>query len=110
VVLDGATWRMWYTRIEGVGSGLANASAVYPITVGYADSADGITWATTNGNPVFTAGGAGAWDRPCVGVPSVIKDGTIFRMWYAGGRGNLPGQLWDGNAFVEGSIGYATAQ
>jgi hypothetical protein len=37
-----------------------------------------------------------------------MKDGATFRMWYVGGRGNLPGQTWDGNAFVEGSIGYAT--
>jgi hypothetical protein len=108
VVLDGATWRMWITRIEGVGSGIANPSAVYPITVGYADSPDGITW-STYGNPVLTAGAEGAWDRPCVGGPAVVKDGAAFRMWYAGGRGNLPGQLWDANPFVEGAIGYAVA-
>lgn len=106
VVLDNATYRMWVTRIEGVGSGIANPSAVYPITVGYADSSDGVAW-STYGNPVLTAGAEGAWDRPCVGSPSVMRDGSTFRMWYAGGRGILPGQLWDANAFVEGAIGYA---
>jgi hypothetical protein len=107
VILDGATWRIWYTRVEGVGSGVVNGSAVFPITIGYGDSPDGTTW-TFYGNPVFAPGSAGAWDRPGVGVPSVMKDGATFRMWYVGGRGNLPGQTWDGNAFVEGSIGYAT--
>jgi predicted GH43/DUF377 family glycosyl hydrolase len=107
VILDGTTWRIWYTRVEGVGSGIVNGAAVFPITVGYGDSPDGTTW-TFHGNPVFAPGSAGAWDRPGVGVPSVMKDGTTFRMWYVGGRGNLPGQTWDGNAFVEGSIGYAT--
>ncbi len=107
VILDGSTYRMWYTRIEQVGGGAA-ASPVYPLSIGYTDSPDGSTW-TTYGNPVLTAGSEGAWDRPEVGDPTVIKDGSVFRMWYAGGRGNLPGGTWDGNAFVEGSIGSATA-
>lgn len=107
VILDGATWRIWYTRVEGVGSGVVNGAAVFPITVGYGDSPDGTTW-SFYGNPVLAPGSAGAWDRPGVGVPTVMKDGSTFRMWYVGGRGNLPGQTWDGNAFVEGSIGYAT--
>ena len=106
VILDGTTYRMYYTRLEELGSGAGNANAVYPITIGYADSPDGIAW-TTYGNPIFTAGSNGAWDRPAVGVPSVIKDGTAYKMWYAGGRGNLPGTLWDANAFVEGAIGHA---
>lgn len=107
VILDGTTWRIWYTRVEEVGAGMISSLGVYPITIGYGDSSDGLTW-SFYGNPVFTAGSLGAWDRPGVGVPSVMKDGTTFRMWYVGGRGNLPGQTWDGNVFVEGSIGYAT--
>ncbi len=106
VIWDGSTYRMWYTRIEALGGGAGNPNGVYPITIGYGDSLDGTTW-NTYGNPIFTAGSAGAWDRPGVGVPAVIKDGSVYRMWYVGGRGNLPGALFQANPFVEGAIGYA---
>lgn len=78
----------------------------YSVTIGYADSPDGQTW-TTYGNPIFTAGAAGAWDRPGVGDPSVYYDGTKFRMWYVGGREQIPGGTPDSDTWVEGSIGYA---
>jgi len=42
-------------------------------------------------------------------VPAVvIKDGTTFKMWYTGGRINMPTPGY--YAFVEGAIGYATTQ
>ena len=44
---------------------------------------------------------------PGWGCPAVIKDGSVYRMWYVGGRGNLPGALFQANPFVEGAIGYA---
>jgi len=112
VVLDGSTYRMWYGRIEDNGAGGAVTGAgPYNFGIGYADSPDGKNW-TTYGNPVLASSAAGAWDRPGVGAPAVIKDGTTFRLWYAGGRGNLPGAVTPpaSNAFVEGAIGQATAQ
>ena len=106
VIYDGTKYRMWYTRIADANDGTIATSGLYSVTIGYADSPDGATW-TTYGNPIFTAGAAGAWDRPGVGDPSVYYDGTKFRMWYVGGREQIPGGTPYGDIWVEGSIGYA---
>ena len=106
VIYDGTKYRMWYTRIADANDGTEGTSGLYSVTIGYADSPDGETW-TTYGNPIFTAGAAGAWDRPGVGDPSVSYDGTTYRMWYVGGREQLPGGTPDSDTWVEGSVGYA---
>ncbi len=107
VVYDGSTYRMWYTRTVDANDGTAANSGIYAVMIGYADSADGITW-KTYGNPIFTAGASGTWDRPGVGDPTVYYDGINFHMWYVGGRENLSIQSYLYDAFVEGNIGYAT--
>ncbi len=106
VIYDGTKYRMWYTRITDANDGTIATSGLFSVTIGYADSPDGVTW-TTYGNPIFTAGAAGAWDRPGVGDPSVFYDGTTYRMWYTGGREQLPAGTPDSDTWVEGSIGYA---
>ena len=106
VIYDGTKYRMWYTRITDANDGTIATSGLFSVTIGYADSPDGVTW-TTYGNPIFTAGAAGAWDRPGVGDPSVFFDGKTFRMWYTGGREQLPLATPDSDTWVEGSIGYA---
>ncbi len=106
VIYDGTKYRMWYTRITDANDGTIATSGLFSVTIGYADSPDGVTW-TTYGNPIFTAGAAGAWDRPGVGDPSVLLDGLTYRMWYTGGREQLPGGTPDSDTWVEGSIGYA---
>ena len=73
VVHDGAKYRMWYTGSDG---------SVWKI--GYAESADGITWTKHPGNPVLDLGPADAWDDFNVYGPSVIYDGAKFKMWYTG--------------------------
>ena len=41
-------------------------------------------WKYYSGNPVLTAGAFGDWDQKHVGNAMVIKDGSIYKMWYAG--------------------------
>jgi predicted GH43/DUF377 family glycosyl hydrolase len=106
VIYDGAKYRMWYTRIADANDGTIATSGLFTVTIGYGDSPDGVTW-TTYGNPIFTAGPAGAWDRPGVGDPAVFYDGTTYRMWYVGGREQLPFGTPDSDTWVEGSVGYA---
>jgi hypothetical protein len=65
--------------------------------IGYATSPDGINWTKHLSNPVLNLGLAGSWDNSHVYYPSVIFDGTSYRMWYAG---------WDGSSSVI-RIGYA---
>jgi predicted GH43/DUF377 family glycosyl hydrolase len=73
VILDGATYKMWYQGIDG--------SGIYRI--GYATSSDGITWAKTPG-AVLDIGAPGTWEAAGVSTPCVIKDAGVYRMWYIG--------------------------
>jgi len=84
VVLDGAGYRMWYVAAateSGSGPG-----------IGAASSADGVTWTKSTQNPVLLPGSSGAPDHDGVGSAWVVRDGSTFRMWYAGwnaGRATL---------------------
>jgi predicted GH43/DUF377 family glycosyl hydrolase len=85
VILDGGVYRMWYGGNSGADE-----------RIGYAESADGVTW-TKSGAPVFRNGAGGAWDENDVWSMCVIRDG-VLRMWYTG----------DTHAGT-GRIGHATA-
>jgi predicted GH43/DUF377 family glycosyl hydrolase len=88
VVKDGATYKMWYTGTAEAGT----------MAIGYATSTDGVTWTKSGSNPVLSVGGSGAWDEYEVGRPTVIKDGSAYKMWYTGAS----------NTWVY-TIGYATS-
>jgi predicted GH43/DUF377 family glycosyl hydrolase len=87
VIKDGTTYKMWYTGLDASSIG----------RVGYATSADGITWMKYAGNPVLGVGAAGSWDSTYAGMASVIKVGTTYKLWYRGGSA------------TGGAIGYATS-
>ncbi len=73
VILDGTTYKMWYegyNPVEQCGR------------IGYATSYDGISWTKYGGNPVLIPGGNGGWDDYNVFNPSVLKDGSTYKMWY----------------------------
>lgn len=55
-------------------------------------------WTRYQGNPVLDRGPEGSWDSEAVGMGSVLFDGSIYHMWYAGN---------DGSNF---SIGHATSE
>jgi len=72
VLFDGKTFRMWY---QGGFSGDSR--------IGYATSLDGISWVKYK-TPVMKPGGPGEWDSSLVALGSVLWNGTMFLMWYAG--------------------------
>jgi len=72
VINDSGTYKMWFSARD------VNAAW----TVGYATSSDGISW--TKVGKVMDVGAHGEWDSQIVREPSVIKDGTTYKMWYAG--------------------------
>jgi predicted GH43/DUF377 family glycosyl hydrolase len=74
VLLDGSTYKMWY-------AGSSSASTARKI--GYATSPDGLTWNRPVASPVLMPAVAGSWDAKQVGFPSVIKDGSTYKMWYS---------------------------
>jgi hypothetical protein len=75
---------MWYTHVDS------------SWTIYYADSTDGITW--SNQQQVLATGAPSSWEETRVAGPSVIKDGTTYKMWYMGR-----------NASGKEQIGYATS-
>jgi predicted GH43/DUF377 family glycosyl hydrolase len=76
----------------------------YRYDIGYAWSPDGIIW-TKYGSPVLAVGPGAEWDNAFLEGPSVIKEGSIFKMWYAGYDATVDGQTTDGKV----NIGYATS-
>lgn len=76
----------------------------YRYEIGYAYSADGISW-VKQGNAVLTVGSSETWDNCFLEGPSVIKDGAIYKMWYAAYDCSVDGQATDGQV----NIGYATS-
>jgi hypothetical protein len=80
VIKDGDTFKMWY---QGWASGF------HENRIGYATSADGIKWTKADSvNPVMSPGTPGTWNSVGVFFPSVIFDGVIYHMWYAGADAN----------------------
>ncbi len=74
VLYDNGIYKMWYINVYNSAVG----------TIGYAESNDGIHWHYPVNYPVLTHGQAGAWDDYSVGVGAVIKEGTIYKMYYNG--------------------------
>ncbi len=78
-VLEGSPWQMWYTGSSGTMT-----------RIGLATSPDGIAWAKSPGNPVFTEGPLGSWDEAGVQRQTVLWDptappgGPVLLMYYTG--------------------------
>lgn len=107
VVLEGDSYRMWFEAIAA-----AAGSGDGPAVIGYAESADGVTWVVKDsaGNsgasagPVLSPAGGTVFDAYTVGAPSTVHDPTDaaapWKMWYEAG---------DQAGDVQNTIGYATS-
>jgi len=76
VILDGTTYRMWYTG--------ANADGTR--RVGYAISPDGVSWTKCASNPVLSEGAPDGWEAHQVMLGGVLLEGDTYKMWYTGNR------------------------
>jgi len=70
---DTPKWRMW---VAGSNAGV--------FTIGYLDSSDGLTW--TDHGRVINVGSAGAFDDTWCLIPSAIKIGSTWSVFYTGYR------------------------
>ena len=86
-------YKMWYA---------GQYFNAYRYDIGYAYSSDGINW-VKHPNPVLQVGALGDWDNGFLEGPSVIKDGSTYKMWYCGYDAIPDGSGTDGKA----NIGYA---
>lgn len=87
VIKDGSTYKMWYAGHDGT------SERIY-----YATSPDGLVWTkydntapsnsdTTGTNGRIPLGTDGTGDDANTICPSVIKDGSTYKMWYTGSDG-----------------------
>ena len=65
-------FQMWYSGRAGVFGG-----------IGYATSVDGVTW-TKYPTAVLSHGAAGSADSFAAADPTVLHDGSVWKMWYTG--------------------------
>ena len=75
-----APYKMWYSGLQSVFGG-----------IGYATSLDGLTWTQFGGStplPVLGHGVPGSADSFSAADPSVLKDGSTWKMWYTGDDSN----------------------
>ena len=88
VIKDGDTYKMWYSGHDGA-----------TVRIYYATSPDGLTWTkydntipsnsdTSSTNGRIPLGTSGKGDDVHAYMPSVIKDGDTYKMWYAGSDGS----------------------
>jgi predicted GH43/DUF377 family glycosyl hydrolase len=76
VVVEGTNhYKMYFTDHPG-----NNGAQIY-----LASTTDGgKTWTCASSNPVLTLGTSGSWDDTRVITPSVLYDGSVYKMWYTG--------------------------
>lgn len=88
VLKKNTLYHMWYSAFNTDGS-----------SIGYATSADGVTWNRMSDKPVLVP--EQPWEKACIMCPHVNWDEQAgsFKMWYSAGERNEPN-----------AIGYATSQ
>ncbi len=62
--------------------GFLVAGALFCCSYAYAEL--GVDWVKYEGNPVLTVGASGSWEADHVHNAVVIKEGSIYKMWYNG--------------------------
>jgi predicted GH43/DUF377 family glycosyl hydrolase len=92
-------YKMWYAGRKSLGSGVNDHK------FGYAYSPDGINWTKYSGNPILSSGSPSDWYNTFISSPSVIKEGSTYKMWFTAPDLIANGQPTDNKS----NIGYATS-
>jgi predicted GH43/DUF377 family glycosyl hydrolase len=105
VIPDGDTYKMWYTGSDGT------TARIYLAT-----SPDGFAWTkydntiaptsdTSSSNGRLSVGSTNRGDYQNLSAPCVIKDGSVYRMWYSGQSNNTYrtyyATSWNGLAWMK---------
>lgn len=75
---ESPAWKMWYTGYPEGGSGITG------VTIGFADSTDGIAW--TKRGQVVPLGAAGQYDDYACAVGAVMRVGSTYWIYISGTR------------------------
>ena len=79
VVREDDTWVMFYAAYWATAPIKRQCTAI-----GMATSQDGVAWTKNDTNPVLTPTVGSAYDSVYTSSQSVIRDGDMYRMYYAG--------------------------
>lgn len=94
VLYENGTFTMWYS-----------ASDTSSYRIGRATSPDGTRWTRDSANPVLNLGSG--WENTYVEIPSVIKIGRMYYMFYGGydraARSVGLATSWDGRIWTKAS-------
>jgi len=90
VIFEDSVYKMWYSGWDG-------SAGFHGMRVGFATSADGISWTKHNGNPILNPDPS-QWDSSVASHAYVIHTDSGYRMWYFGQEGNFR------------RLGYATSE
>ncbi len=74
VIYDNGIYKMWYLCTYNAGKG----------NVWYAESKDGVNWQNKFDGPIFENGAFNSWDGYTVGPGAILKENTIYKMYYNG--------------------------
>lgn len=78
VLHEKSGYKIWYDGIDFEGN----------TRIGLARSKDGMSWKKAPNNPVLD-GDPGAWDATGEHAPFVMKDESLYEMWYEGSDGSV---------------------
>lgn len=84
ILFEGGLYKLWYHGGGYIRSGMRLGNG----RIGYATSADGISWTRYPGNAVLDVGAAGAIDDAQVAEPRVLRVGGAYRMYYTAQDGS----------------------
>ncbi len=78
VIFEDGLYKLWYAGDDGVNWGM-----------GFATSYDGINWIKSKINPILKSGPVGTWNDDRIYCPTIIKNGTAYRMIFSGYDGTI---------------------
>lgn len=85
VIKEDSVYKMWYSGWNGA-KYWYTSYRVTNYNIMYAESIDGISW--TSFQRVVPPGSEGTYDTSNVSDCHVIKEGSIYKMWYSGNPGD----------------------
>lgn len=74
ILYEDNKFKMWY----------ANMYLNRKYDINYAESNDGYNWQPRSGSAVISSGPEGAWDSYAVYPGAVMKEGSVYKMYYVG--------------------------
>lgn len=82
VLVEDGRWRMWY--VSGTGWEMKDGRPQHRYHIKYAESSDGIAWKREG----FVCIDYKSADEYAISRPCVVKDGDVYRMWFASRGGS----------------------